>query len=160
MFVTYSPEDGEPRIWEFLPGQVRVSEQIIVEKQFRGTWLEFKTGIMSGDAAARQVLLWHLLRREHPAIPFRDVPDFLDDELVLSQSLAEVTKSYDLWVSSGGPAGEDGAMLEAMFAATIAEAREREGEPAGKAPSKSAPGPTSGTSPRRSASPRGTSASD
>lgn len=161
MRVTYTPEDGSPpQSWDFNPGRVRVSEQVIVEKQFGGTWLEFKTGVMSGSAQARRVLLWHLIRREHPAHNIRDTPDFFDDELIVEQSLAEITASYDEWVKSGGRDTANGELLEGMFQAEIQAAMERGDEPAGKALSKSEPSATSGPSPRPSGSAPGTSESD
>lgn len=162
MRVTYKPEDGnEPQSWDFNPGRVRVSEQVIVEKQFGGTWLEFKTGVMSGSAQARRVLLWHLIRREHPAHNIRDTPDFFDDELLIEQTLAEVTESYNEWLKGGGRDSANGELLEGMFQAEIKAATEREGgdEPAGKAPSKSEPDLTSGPSPKPSESAPGTSES-
>lgn len=160
MYVTYQPEDGNPpQTWEFNPSRIRSSEQVIVEKQFGGTWLEFKAGIMSQSAHARRVLLWHLIRREHPAHQFRDTPDFFDDELVIEQSLAEVTQSYDEWVKSGGRDSANGDMLEGMFQAEIEAATKRGGEPGGKAPSKSEPASTSGPSPTTSESAPGSSGS-
>lgn len=160
MRVTYKPEDGSPpQVWDFNPNRVRVSEQVIVEKQFGGTWLEFKTGVMSGSAHARRVLLWHLTRREHPAHQFRDTPDFFDDELLIERTLAEVTASYDEWVKSGGPDSANGELLEGMFQAEIRAATERGDEPLGKAPSKSEPAATSGPSPTTSESLPGSSES-
>lgn len=160
MRVTYKPEDGnEPQSWDFNPNRVRSSEQVIVEKQFGGTWLEFKTGVMSGSAAARRVLLWHLIRREHPAHSFRDTPDFYDDELLIEQTLAEITASYDEWLKGGGRDTANGELLDGMFQAEIKAATERGDEPGGKAPSRSEPAPTSGQSPRPSESVPGTSES-
>lgn len=160
MRVTYSPEDGnEPQSWDFNPNRVRSTEQVIVEKQYGGTWLEFKTGVMSGSAHARRVLLWHLIRREHPAHNFRDTPDFFDDELTIEQNLAEVTASYDEWLKGGGRDTPNGDLLDGMFQAEIAAATEREGE-LGKALSKSEPASTSGPSPTTSGSAPGTSESD
>lgn len=161
MRATHKPEDGSPeRVWDFNPNRVRVSEQVIVEKQFGGTWLEFKMGVMSGSAAARRVLLWHLIRREHPAHSFRDTPDFFDDEFVIEQTLAEITEGYDEWIKSGGRELKNGELLDGMFQAEIKAATERGNEAPGKAPSSSGPTSTSGPSPTTSGSPPGTSASD
>lgn len=161
MFVTYKPEDGNtPQTWEFNPNRVRVSEQVIVEKQFGGTWLEFKSGVMSGSATARRVLLWHLIRREHPAHNFRDTPDFFDDEFVVEQTLAEVTETYDEWLKGGGREGKNGELIDGMFQAEIKAASERGGDPAGKALSNNEPATMSGPSPTPSESAPGTSVSD
>lgn len=167
MYVTHKPEDGSPeQSWEFKPNRVRSSEQVIVEKQYGGSWAEFVAGVKSGQAFARRVLLWHLIRREHPAHQFRDTPDFFDDEFLVESSYAEATEAYDEWVKSGGPESKNGELLDGMFRAEIEAARERDlprgavDEAPGKAPSKSEPAPTSGPSPTPSESPHGTSASD
>lgn len=160
MRVTYTPEDGgEAQTWDFDPDRVRSSEQVIVEKQFGGSWLEFKTGAMSGSALARRVLLWHLIRRQHPGHQFRDTPDFFDCELVIEQTLAEVTASYDAWLQGGGRESKNGELLDGMFQAEIKAATERGDEAPGKAPSRSEPADTSGSSPRPSESDRGSSES-
>lgn len=144
MFVTYTPEDGDAQTWEFLPDRVRSTEQVIVEKHYGGTWAEFCAGVMKGQAHARRVLLCHLIRRQHPALQLRDTPDFMGCELVVRQSLAEVTAAYDEFVKSGGPEQQDGALLDSMFRAEMAEAEALGDDPAGKARSRNEPAPTSG----------------
>lgn len=37
------------------------------------TWDEFQKAILGGSIAARRVLLWHLLKREHPPLRLDDV---------------------------------------------------------------------------------------
>ncbi len=146
MFVTYAPEDGgDPQTWDFNPGRVRSSEQVIVEKQYGGTWAEFVVGVQGRQALARRVLLWHLTRREHPAHAFRDTPDFYDDELKIEQTFAELTETYDSWVKAGGRERENGELLEGMFQAEMKEAADRGDERLGKALSKKGPAATSGS---------------
>ena len=90
MFVTYKPEDGNPeQVWDFNPKRVRVSEQVIVEKQFEGSWAEFVAGVMSKSAKARRVLLWNLLSRVHGHVRFEDV-DFKVGELKVERDLDEL----------------------------------------------------------------------
>lgn len=146
MHVTYAPEGGDQQSWDWDPKRVRVSEQVIVEKQYGDSWSTFVQGALSGQAAARRVLLWHLIRRDHPAHQLRDTPDFMGFELVVTQSFAEITETYAAWIESGGAEGKDGPLLESMFLKEIEEAREREGgDPAGKVPSSNAAPPTSGS---------------
>jgi hypothetical protein len=80
---------------------------------------------MSGSARARRVLLWHLIRREHPAHQFRDTPDFCDDEFEVVRTLEEITEIYDGWVKAGGRDKKDGDVVEGVFLAEIEEARQR-----------------------------------
>lgn len=146
MIVTYTPEDGNPsQTWGFDPTRVRVSEQVIVEKQFGDTWQRFVAGCKANEAAARRILLCHLIRRDHPAHQLRDTPDFMDCELVIEMSLAELEENYEAWISAGGGDEEHGDLLRSMFSAEIEKAREREGGAPGKAPSKNAPKGTSGS---------------
>lgn len=146
MFVSYTPEDSpqDAQSWEFLPGRVRVSEQVIVEKQYGATWTEFVNGAKVGEAHARRVLLCHLLRREHPALQLRDTPDFFADELTVELSAAELEANRAEWESTGGPGRENGEAVAAVFAREIEEARAKYGESQGKAPSRSEPQATSG----------------
>lgn len=145
MFVTYTPEDGSPpQTWDFNPNRVRSSEQVIVEKQYGEAWARFVIGVKTGEAFARRILLWHLIRREHPAHQFRDTPDFYDDEFVVEQTFAELTEAYDGWVSAGGRDKEHGDLLDRMFQDQIQAAADRGDERLGKALSKKEPKPTSG----------------
>lgn len=145
MFVTYIPEGSEAQTWEFLPRRVRVSEVVIVERQYGGTWLEFVTACKAGEGAARQILLWHLIRRDGHVLSFRDTPDFMESELLIEQSAAELEENYDAWIATGGAGREDGELLQTMFSAAIEKAREREGVGTpGKAPSETSPTTTSG----------------
>ena len=81
MFVTYKPEDGDVQDWEFRPNKVRQSEGEMIEKRFGGTWDQFVGAVQSGNLKARRVLLWHLMRRQHPALRLEDVPDFYTGEV-------------------------------------------------------------------------------
>lgn len=143
MLVTYAPEDGTAQSWEWNPARVRVNEQVIVEKQYGASWREFVAGAKMGEAAARRVLLCHLLRREHPGLQLRDTPDFMDCELTVELGVAELEANRAEWEAAGGPARELGDVIAARFDADIAVAREREGA-LGKASSKNGLVPTSG----------------
>lgn len=132
MYVTFSPEDGDAQTWEFNPGRVRVAEQIAIEKAAGLRWDEWVTEVKLGRASARRVLLWAMLRREHPARPLADTPDFLADELVVELSPAELYESREAFVKAGGPAMEDGEAMLAALDAQIDEAVEKYGAP-GKA---------------------------
>lgn len=148
MFVTYQPEDGNPpQVWEFDPKRVRVSEQVLVEKAFGGTWAQFQMGVLRGQALARRVLLWHLVRRDHPTVHVKvdETPDFMDCELLVEQTPAEMLADFEVWVKGGGLEDEDGPTIAASFEEQLEAARAKFGDEPGKAPSTSALEATSGT---------------
>lgn len=144
MFVTYTPENGTPQIWEFDPEDEWSDDMILVEKQYGGTWLEFTAAVMSGDTSARRVLIWHLTRREHPTLSFRDLPRFKGRQVVVEQSVAELESNRATWEKAGGPEKENGALMGAMFDQEIEAARAKFGDGPGKAPSSCEPAATPG----------------
>lgn len=136
MHVTYAPEDGDRQEWNFKPGRVRASEAQVLERQFGENWDNFAAGVQSGNMRARGVLLWHLLRRDHPMLKFVDVPDFYADELKVEFSVDELVPLREKLQKATLPEGQ----LEKMLAALdleLSEAMEREAAQAevGKAPS-------------------------
>lgn len=90
MFVTYSPENGDPQIWEFDPRKVRASQAELVEKRYAKQWDMFLSDLMQGSMGARRVLLWHLIRLTHHTLRFEDTPDFYAGELVVEFSREEL----------------------------------------------------------------------
>ncbi len=95
MFVTYTPEGGDPQTWEFRPGRVRASRAAMLERRYSKlagegkTWDQFKADVQRGSADARRVLLWHLVTLDHPTTRIEDV-DPLEDELVVEHSREEL----------------------------------------------------------------------
>lgn len=151
MKVTFTPEDGQARTWTYRHGKVRASEAEMCERRLEGTkWDAFEANLLQGSARARRVLLWHLLRQEHPALKWDDVPDFCMDELVMEMDLDDqrryrarmdsLPKTPDvveaLAALDEGIAEEEAAEAEATETAETPE--EPSGEPAGKAASKRA----------------------
>jgi hypothetical protein len=99
MFVTYTPEgtpEGEGQRWEFNPDRVRQSVAEMIEKRFGANWDNFRQGVQSGNAKARRVLLWHLLRvGGHHTLRYEDTPDFYMGEVVVEHSHAELLRLRD-----------------------------------------------------------------
>lgn len=92
MYVDYKPEDGDKQSWEFDPDKVRQSDAEMIEKRYGKQWNEFRGGVLQGDSKARRVLLWHLMRRQHPHLRYEDVPDFCMGELLVEQSYPELAE--------------------------------------------------------------------
>ena len=95
MFVTYSPKGQEPQHWEFIPDDVFQDDAELVEKRFGGDWDAFLEGVRDGSARARRVLLWHLMRQDHPRLRFEDVPRFRMGEIKAEFSAAELREYAD-----------------------------------------------------------------
>jgi hypothetical protein len=141
MHVTYKPEDGDQVEWEFVPGRVRSSEMENMEGQFGGPWDELILGVQSGSVRARRVMLWHLIRRDHPTLRFADVPDFFADELLVQFSSKELGPMRDRILKAHMPADKREQVLTAIdLELTEAIGREEAaGVVEGKAPSPSSP---------------------
>ncbi|GAA2681694.1 hypothetical protein [Actinoplanes palleronii] len=126
MLVTYKPEDGEPKTWEWIPGRVRISECAIAEKVFGKSWEVLVAEVQQGSAQARRVLLWHLQRREHPLLRFEDAPDFYADELLIEYDASELRAMRDgVAKSSGGMSVAEREMALAALDTEIAVAEAR-----------------------------------
>jgi hypothetical protein len=146
MFVTYAPEDpadGDRQEWTFNPRRVRGTEGQVLLRQFgEKSWDVFVQGVRQNDLHARRVLLWHLLRREHPTLKFDLTPDFFPDELTVEFSSDELAELRDIAASSTMPP-ETKEQILARFDREMEVAAKREAQGAdlgGKALS-----PTSGT---------------
>lgn len=95
MLVKYTPEDNPAaaREWEFNPDRVRQSDAEMIEKRSGlASWAAWVEAIQAGSAAARRVLLWHLMRQEHHTLRLEDVPDFYMGEVGIDYSLADLQK--------------------------------------------------------------------
>jgi hypothetical protein len=124
MHVTYAPrnpQDGERQEWDFDPDDILISEAELVQRHFGGTWDEFSVAVQKGDAKARRVLLWMLMRREHKAIQVRDVPDFRTGELKVEHSVAELLDLQEKIVGADMPPAQQ-QMMVAAFEVELAEA--------------------------------------
>lgn len=95
MYVEYKPKDGEPSAWDFTPGEVFQEDAEQVEKHYGRNWDDFLDDVRSGNARARKVLLWHLIRQDHPKLPFADAPRFRMGELVVHHSSTEIRELLD-----------------------------------------------------------------
>lgn len=92
MLVIYAPENGAREEYPFRPNTIRVSESEMIEKRAGCSFEEWVGRVISGHAGARRVLLWHCIRRTHPALRFEDTPDFAWSELTIERELDELLK--------------------------------------------------------------------
>lgn len=90
MRITYSPADGDVQQWDFTPDEVRQSEAEVVEKRYGRNWDSFVSDVRAGNAKARRVLLWHLIRRDHHTLRYEDTPDFAMGEVKAEHTLEEL----------------------------------------------------------------------
>lgn len=96
MDVTYDPEDGgEVRTWIFDPDDVLRSEATAIEKAYGGPWEQWINSLRVRDAKARGVLIWHLMKQDHPRLKFEDTPDFRMRQVKVEMSSAELREIYE-----------------------------------------------------------------
>lgn len=90
MLVTYSPEGAEPQSFKFRPREIRASEAEMIERRAGKSFEQWAQDVVNGSATARRVLLWHLLRRQHPALKWEDTPDFAWSEILVEREYKEL----------------------------------------------------------------------
>lgn len=90
MRVTYSPEDGSPQTWEYIPSKVRQTEAEMLERKAGSSYDEYNKNVLAGYAKARKVLLWHCMRKDHPLYRWEDLPDFAMSEVVVEFDAVEL----------------------------------------------------------------------
>lgn len=126
MFVIYDPEDGnKPQEWEFDPEDVLRKEAQAIEKVYGQAWEAWLNGLRTREVKARTVLLWHLMRRDHPKLRFEDVPDFRMRQMRVELGVAELRALRDTLLKTK-MSDDTREAVEAAMDRDITEAMERE----------------------------------
>lgn len=102
MIVTYTPDEGERREWEYKSADLPSGEAEDIEEAVGTTFDEWQASLLQGGAKARRALLWVLLKRDQAGLKFGDVSfrmgqlsvDFDREEK--RQIRGELEKSTDL----------------------------------------------------------------
>ncbi len=110
MKVTYTPEDGEPQVFDYNPNKLLSAEREALEKRTGRAFREFAQGVLKGDSLCRRALLHVLLRRQHPGLSFDDV-DFCWDELTVEMTKGEITLAVERMRENNA----DEALIEGML---------------------------------------------
>jgi len=154
VFVTYHSEGSDaPTKWTFVPGKVRNSRASMLEKMYskvtgaKATYELWTMGVQQGSAAARHVLLWHLLTLDHHTLKLEDV-DFAEEELVIDYSRVELE---DMRKAIAAATSLDEMQQEMMLAQIDAQLETAEDD-GGKARLTNSSSPTGSTSPPTSTS--------
>jgi hypothetical protein len=126
MHVTYAPEDGDRQEWDFDPGRTRAGDAEQIERQYEATWELFQIGVQTGSMRARRILLWALIRRQHPKLRLADLPDFYSDELTVEYSTRELDDMRERIAKATMPDSQREAALVAIEL-EMSKAMEREG---------------------------------
>lgn len=133
MDVTYTPEGETAQTWNFNSGRVRTVEAEQIEARSGMRYEEWVLAIQAGGARARRVLLWHLMRRDHPKLRFEDTPDFYMDELVLEYDATELRELLARLDDPSIELDEEAASKVRVLLTAEIEAAESRGD-LGKAP--------------------------
>lgn len=150
MFLTYTPEGDQAQRFEFRAGRVRLARAQMIEKRYAelsgvkpATFEAWRMAVQQGSAAARRVLLWHLLSETHPQIKIEDVDPY-EDEILLEYSKAELVEMRGaLEKAPGIPEGDLNIMLAQLDVEIMTAAEDG----SGKASSSSSVEPTGSPSP-------------
>jgi hypothetical protein len=91
VWLTYSPEGtDEPREWWFKFERMKETElELMLKLSNADDMTEFKKGFVSQNPLERRLVLWTLLRREHPTLKLSDV-DFFSDEFTMELDAQEI----------------------------------------------------------------------
>lgn len=133
MRVTYTPEnkaDGDPHDWLFDAKRVRSTEVERIEDLFGQTWPAFVGAVQAQGAKALRLLLWHLMRRDHPDqnIKIGDIPDFFIGEIELEASSSEIRDAMKKIETSSQFTGEERVQALAQGEIELAAALQREAD--------------------------------
>jgi hypothetical protein len=130
--IIYTPADGDEQRWDWEPKQVRARDAELIETKADATWDEFQMQLLGGRMRARRVLLWFLLRKDHPTLKLDDV-DFAVGEVKAEHTVGELQELREGVVDAPRlPEDRREAALE-MIDKQIAEQLAGGEEPAGKA---------------------------
>jgi hypothetical protein len=133
VIVTYRPDGQDEQRWEFDPGAVRAVQAEAIEKRAGQPWDQWRQDVMQGATRARRVLLWHLLKTEHPNLRFEDV-DYAISELQVEFTRDELIELREAARTAPGITEEQREMALAALDQQIAAAET--GASPGKARSK------------------------
>jgi hypothetical protein len=101
MIVTLTVDGEPPKRWEWTPDDVRQREAEQIEAKSGVPFEKFNEQVLMGGARARRVLVWHLLRQDHPHLKLDDV-DFRVRELQVEPEAAELREWREQLLSSKG----------------------------------------------------------
>lgn len=94
MIIEYSPDGKDKQKWTWDPDEVLAAEAMAIEKRAGCNWSEFRQHVLNGSIVHRQVLLWHLLKHDHPNLKLVDVR-FRAGELTVEQDVSELRELRD-----------------------------------------------------------------
>lgn len=121
MILTYTPDDGNAVKWVFRPDDMLDRESEEIERRTDWTWPEFLEKLQKQSTLARRVLLWVLLRRQHPTLRFEDL-SFRQSQCVLEFDRTELESMRSEIEKSPDRPGVDRALILDVLAREIEKA--------------------------------------
>lgn len=135
MFITYTPDANPAQDWDIDIDDLTESAAERIERQYRKasadnslTYDHFRLSVYQGGATARRVLLWHLMREQHPTLRYEDTPDFRRKQLKVEFSRGELKLMRDQIAAKVGDVAERQVALD-LIDAEIATARDSLSDP-------------------------------
>lgn len=144
MQVVYAPKDDPTtaRTWTFDPDDVYADEAGLIEDHWGNPWDHFMMHARARSMKAMRLLLWHLMRSDHPRqyANLKDVPRFKTGDVSIKSSVAELLEQKKMLDIPGVLTPDEHAQAVRVFEEEYAAALEREGLPVEPAP-ETVPGP-------------------
>lgn len=155
MLVTYTPEGQEPQEFTFSPGQLRMSQQAILERAYskllgeKASFMEFVQDVRTKAPDALRVLLHWCQRQVHPTIRLEDV-DPRGDEVQIRFHRADFESARELIAKIPDPKTREQAyeILNIELASAV-DADSEPGKAAGRSSSSAAEGSPAAAPSRR-----------
>lgn len=136
MIVTFTPTEGDVRIYEFKPRLLPNSDAEMIERLTGQTYQSFVQAATSGSAKARRALVFLFEKRVHPTLKWETF-DF-------PYGAVEVEYDRDELAAAREAVEDDGSVDEDAKAVFVAQLRELE-ESAPEVPKAPAPSDASGS---------------
>lgn len=100
MILTFSPDDGEPRVWQVKLDRLMQPEAELIERKTGMTYDGFGAALLQGSALARRALAFVFEKRTHPTLTWESFGDFAVSAITLefdaeemADAIASVEKS-------------------------------------------------------------------
>lgn len=127
MKLIYRPEDpadGDPGEWDVDIHGMRQSVAEKLEHDFGGTIDEFEQAVITGLSRARRLLLWHVMKFEHPHLRLAQVPDFRTGDLDVELDVDELKRTRERVAANAGLSDYERTKILALVDGEIAEKSE------------------------------------
>lgn len=124
MIVTFTPPDGEARVYTFDPDTFPYPDSERVEELTGMLWEEAKAAIIKGGAKARRALAYCFERRAHPSLSWASFGDFPSSAIKVEFTKDEIEKMSAAAMTTPGLTEAEKVIVKEQFSAMLEDAPE------------------------------------